>query len=58
MDSAVYHNRQIDKLPTKSSIQYETLGWLARHGGMFPSSTRKAILFETIKQIKPQDTNY
>jgi hypothetical protein len=58
MDNAPYHGKQVDKPPTKSSLNRDMLEYLRRHGVPCEESMRKFTLFSFAEKIRPKKKVY
>ena len=53
MDNASYHNKPMDKIPTKSSTKLEMREWLTRLGISYNDTDLKVDLMAKIKAALP-----
>jgi transposase len=54
VDTAFYHNVQLNQHPTSNARKGEMLFWLDKHGIWYSSDMTKAELYDLIKMHKPQ----
>jgi hypothetical protein len=54
VDSATYHNAQLNRHPISNARKGKTLFWLDKHGIRYSSDLTKAELYDLIKMHKPQ----
>lgn len=58
MDNAPYHNKQVDKPPSKYSVKSEMIDWLQRKGINCDSSMRKTVLYQLVEKLMPATKVY
>jgi transposase len=58
MDNAPYHEKQLDKPPTKSSLKKDMLEYLRRHGVPCEEGKRKFTFFSLVEKICPKEKVY
>lgn len=58
IDNAPYHNKQVDKPPTKYSTKKDMVEWLCRHGVPCDIKMRKPVLFSLVENHKPPEKQY
>jgi transposase len=58
VDSASFHNVQVNRHPTSNARKAEMLSWLDKHGIRYSSDMTKVELYDLIKMHKPQPQTF